>query len=200
MELRDIELMLATNFHPFSQEGWIFEFKWDGYRALANKTQLLTRNKKDATTWYPEILESLQKLRGSFILDGEVCLLDEKGRPDFESMRGRTMRKRGGLVTYFAFDLLYLNGRDLRPLPVVERKRRLKRLLPNGHPRLTYVEHVETEGEFLYKHAVANGMEGVIGKRADSPYVGARSMDWRKAKPKGYHDGWERPGRKSAGP
>ena len=74
----------------------------------------LNSPKKDATTWYPEIVQALQKVRGSFILDGEVCLLDEHGIPNFEEMRSRAVRKRGELVTYFAFDLLFLNGRDLR--------------------------------------------------------------------------------------
>jgi bifunctional non-homologous end joining protein LigD len=120
MDLAAIELMLATNHPPFSREGWLFEFKYDGYRVLANKQQLLTRNKKDATTWYAEIVQPLQKLRGDFILDGEICLLNEHGIPNFESMRSRAVRKRGDLVTYFAFDLLFLNGRDLRALPLIE--------------------------------------------------------------------------------
>ena len=89
-------------------------------------------------------------------------------------MRSRAVRKRGELVTYFAFDLLFHNGRDLRPLPLMERKRRLRKLIPSDHPRLRYVDHIEEEGEFVYKHAIANGLEGVVGKRADSPYVGGR--------------------------
>ena len=94
MDLNAIDLMLATNHPPFSRAGWIFEFKYDGYRVLASKDQLVTRNKKDATSWYPEIVQALQKVRGSFILDGEVCLLDENGIPKFEEMRGRAVRKR----------------------------------------------------------------------------------------------------------
>ena len=146
MDLHSIELMLATNAPPFSRPGWIFEFKWDGYRVLASKDQLLTRNKKEATNWYPEIVSALGELRGSFVLDGEVCLLDERGLPNFESMRGRAVRKSGALVTYFAFDLLFLNGRDLRALPLIERKTRLRKLIPADHPRLRYVDHIETEG------------------------------------------------------
>lgn len=195
MHLSDIELMLATNHPPFSREGWIFELKWDGYRLLASKNQLLTRNKKDATSWYSEIIEALRALRGNYILDGEVCLLDENGRPNFEAMRGRTMRKGGELVTYFAFDLLCARGRDLRGLPLIERKARLMKLIPKDHQRLRCVDHIETEGEFVYKHAVANGLEGVVAKRAESLYVGGRSRDWLKSKPAGYHKGWERPSR-----
>src|SRR5215204_39330 len=99
--------MLAADYQPFSREGWIFELKWDGYRVLASKNQLVTRNNKDATAWYPEIIAVLQNLRGSFILDGEVCVLKDNGLPDFESMRSRTVRRSGAPVTYFAFDLLF---------------------------------------------------------------------------------------------
>jgi bifunctional non-homologous end joining protein LigD len=195
VDLRSIDLMLATNYQPFSRKGWIFELKWDGYRVLASKSQLLTRNKKDATSWYPEIIEPLSKLRGTFVLDGEVCLLDAKGLPRFEDMRARTMRKRGDgePVNYFAFDLLFHNGRDLRSLPLIERKAKLRKLIPRDHPRLAFVDHIETEGELLFSHAVKAGMEGVMCKRADSAYVGTRSRDWLKAKQGGYHEGWERP-------
>jgi bifunctional non-homologous end joining protein LigD len=196
--LSTLELMLATNHAPFSRPGWIFEFKWDGYRLLASKHELLTRNKKDATRWYPEIATALNELPGSFVLDGEVCLLDEKGLPDFESMRGRVMRRTGGLVTYFAFDLLFLNGSDLRTRPLLERKERLRKLIPTANERLRYVDHIENEGEYVFRHAVANGLEGVVAKRADSPYVAGRTRDWLKFKPAGYHDGWERPTRKRA--
>jgi bifunctional non-homologous end joining protein LigD len=192
--LMDIELMLATDFHPFSEEGWIFEFKWDGYRVLGNKQQLLTRNKKDATRWYPEVVLALQQLRGSFILDGEICLLDDNGLPNFEGMRARTMRRRADQpVTYFAFDLLFQNGKDLRSLPLIKRKERLRKLIPLNQPQLVFVDYLPTHGDTLYQHAIAHGMEGVMAKRADSPYVGTRSLDWRKAKATGYHDGWERP-------
>ena len=85
MDVNAIDLMLATNHPPCSRAGWIFEFKY-GYRVLASKDQLVTRNKKDATAWYPEIVQALDKVRGSFIIDGEVCLLDDKGIPNFEEM------------------------------------------------------------------------------------------------------------------
>lgn len=120
----------------------------------------------------------LQDLRGSSILDGEVCVLKENGLPDFESMRSRTMRRSGLPVTYFAFDLLWHNGRDLRQLPLIERKERLQKLIPKQTPRLQYVGYIETHGEAMFEQAVAMGMEGIIGKRADSPYKGGRSKDW----------------------
>jgi bifunctional non-homologous end joining protein LigD len=194
IDLRSIDLMHGFKSpQPFSRDGWIFELKWDGYRVLASRTQLLTRNKKDATSWYPETVAALAKLKGDFVIDGEVCLLDDRGLPRFEEMRSRTMRRGGDLVTLFAFDLLFLDGKDLRPFPLVERKRQLKKLMPKKHARLVYVDHIETEGEFVFKGAVKAGMEGVMAKRAESPYVGERSRDWLKFKAPGHHDGWERP-------
>jgi bifunctional non-homologous end joining protein LigD len=133
------------------------------------------------------------QVRGSFILDGEVCLLDERGVPNSDGMRHRALRKRGELVTYFAFDLLFMNGRDLRELSLLERKARLKRLLPREHSRLRYVDYIEAQGEAMYRHAVKVGLEGVVGKKADSPCMGGRRRDWLKSKPAGFHDGWERP-------
>ena len=181
---------------PFSRDGWIFELKWDGYRILASKHQLLTRNKKDATKWYPEIIEALGKLKGQFVIDGEVCLLDDRGLPRFEEMRSRTMRKRGEPVTFFAFDLLFLDGTDLRASSLRARKAHLKKLLPKKDEALVYVDYIEREGEFVFQHAMKAGMEGVMAKRATSPYVGQRSRDWLKFKASGYHEGWERPKRR----
>ena len=75
----------------------------------------------------------------------------------------------------------------------MERKARLKKLLPNEHPRLRYVDYIEKQGEPMYRHAVQIGLEGVVGKRADSQYIGGRRREWLKSKPAGFHDGWERP-------
>jgi bifunctional non-homologous end joining protein LigD len=119
-------------------------------------------------------------------------VLDDRGVPDFEAMRHR----RGAGFTYCAFDLLYRNGRDLRSLPVIERKERLRKLIPSGTPILLYVDYIKANGMELFKLAASIGMEGIIGKRADSPYVGGRSRLWLKGKQSGFHDGWERPQRR----
>ena len=136
--------MLAGKSRPFSREGWLYELKLDGYRMLATKGQLLTRNKKDASTWYPEILTALDELKGSYIIDGEVVLLDENGRPNFEGMRARARKRGGALVTLFGFDLLWRNGKDLRALPLLTRKERLRKLIPPANSRIVFVEHIET--------------------------------------------------------
>jgi bifunctional non-homologous end joining protein LigD len=192
--LASVELMLASHARPFDRAGWIFELKYDGFRILATKGQLLTRNKKDATTWYPELVTALSGIRGNFIVDAEACILNEKGIPQFEQMRARTKPKgKGASVTLFVFDLLYINGRDLRPVPLIDRKERLRRLLPASHPRVRYVDYLETHGKDLYRDAVAIGMEGTLGKQADAAYVGGRTELWLKSKPAGFHDlGWKR--------
>jgi bifunctional non-homologous end joining protein LigD len=197
IDLFSIELMLAKKSPPFSRAGWIYELKYDGYRVVASNSQIVTRAKKDATSWYPEIVAPLSKLKKQFVIDCEVCILDAAGRPDFEQMRARTVRKSGVPVTLFAFDLLFLSGKDLRHLPLTERKRRLRSLIPRDHTRLRYIDHIETEGEVLFNYAKQIHMEGIMAKKADSAYIGERSKDWLKMKPAGWHDGWERPNRRT---
>ena len=92
-------------------------------------------------------------------------------------------------MTYFAFDLLFLNGDDLRALPLIERKRRLKSLMGSDTPRLRYVSYIERDGERMFKAAAEMGIEGVVGKRAESAYKAGRSRDWLKFKQEGWHDG-----------
>jgi bifunctional non-homologous end joining protein LigD len=120
--------------------------------------------------------------------------LTERGVPNFEAMRGRVRRKESGdLVTFCVFDLLFRDGRDVRQLALVERKDLLRRLLPKDHPRLKYVDHLAERGLEIFKFATAAGMEGIVGKRADSAYEGKRSRLWLKMKQAGFDDGWERP-------
>jgi bifunctional non-homologous end joining protein LigD len=111
----------------------------------------------------------------------------------------RAVRKSGAAVNYYAFDLLYANGRDLRSLPLLERKKRLRKLIPSDVPNLAYVDFIETEGELLYRHAASIGMEGIVAKQAESQYIGGRRREWLKSKPAGTHDGWERPRRHAHG-
>lgn len=192
IDLRSIDLMLATSSTPFSRVGWIWEFKFDGWRALANKRQLITRNRNDCASSYPEVAKSLDKLAGDFVIDGEICVVDESGIPQFEQMRLRGNRDPSFQVNYYAFDLLFLNGEDLRGKPLDARKAALRRLIPPHHPHIGYVSHIDTEGEALFHAAVKMGMEGVVGKKIDAPYVGGRSRAWLKVKPSGWHDGWKR--------
>jgi bifunctional non-homologous end joining protein LigD len=190
----DVELMLAeTAEAPFTREGWLFELKMDGYRVLAarqgDRVTLLTRNGRDATRVFPEIARAVAALPyREFILDGEVVAADDEGRPSFQRLqqRARFLRtpdiRRATVenpVTYYAFDLLAFEDRDLRSLGARDRKALLRRLLPPVGP-LPFLDHFETEGEALYAQVERMGLEGIVAKKADSAYRAGRSPHWLK--------------------
>ncbi|MDX1562950.1 MAG: DNA ligase D, partial [Gammaproteobacteria bacterium] len=197
--IADVKPMLATAGKAFSHDDWVFEIKYDGYRLLAGKedgaTKLLSRNGQDFAVVFPEIAEVLTALPYTdFLLDGEVVVHDENGLPSFAGMqqRGRLTRERDvGLAairwpaTFYAFDLLLFGGYDLRRLPLIERKRLLAELLPTAGP-IRFSEHIERAGEAMFAELSALGLEGIVGKRADSTYVGRRSTEWVKVSAK--HD------------
>jgi bifunctional non-homologous end joining protein LigD len=189
-------LMLAEPAdQPFRRDGWLFELKYDGYRLLAEKAggaaALRYRGGGEATRLFPEVARAVAALpvEGA-LLDGELVVLDEAGRPDFQALQARAQLGRPADVaaasvrrpaSLFAFDLLSVGGLDLRPLPLSERKAVLAALAPRLGP-LRFADHVETEGEALYREATASGLEGVVAKRAGSPYRAGRSPDWRKVR------------------
>lgn len=170
---------------PFSRKGWLFEVKWDGYRALAElqqgKVSLFSREHKSFTARFPEIVRSLTQLSHDAILDGEVVVLDKGGKPSFQLLQEYQKTGKGHLV-YAVFDVLYADGHDVRQEPLRERKRLLKLLLPKS-PNIVYSEHEERVGLALFRSAQRQGLEGVMAKRADSTYqTGQRSSDWLKFK------------------
>jgi bifunctional non-homologous end joining protein LigD len=194
VEAKSVGLMLAeTAERAFSREGWLFEPKLDGYRVLAarapSEPRLLTRNGNDCAASFPEILRAVAALPFErLVLDGEVVALDDAGRPSFQRLQGRARLRRpldirhaavNTPVTYYAFDLLGFEDFDLRPLPLTARKAALRRVLPPVGP-LRYLEHVDDEGEALYREAERLGLEGVVGKKAGSPYRAGRSSAWLK--------------------
>jgi bifunctional non-homologous end joining protein LigD len=185
--------MLATPGKPFSNPKWVFELKYDGYRLFAEKrageVKLYSRAGHDFTATFPEIAEIVAALPfAQFIIDAEVVVLDARGLPSFSLLqkRGRLTRRadvaRAALelpASIYAFDLLAFEGVDLRALPLVERKAALRSLLPVAGA-LRYSEHFEGQGEAMFDEAERMGLEGIIGKRAASPYVSRRSADWVK--------------------
>jgi bifunctional non-homologous end joining protein LigD len=189
-----VEPMLATLAgHPFSDPNWLFEIKWDGVRALArieNGTLALrSRTGVDIAKRYPELAPLPGALAARHaILDGEIVALDAQGHSSFERLQER-MHVRApseNLVTqttvvYFAFDLLYCDGYDLRWAPLLERKQLLQRLLYTSE-RFRYADHQLEHGKELFALAEQNGLEGIVAKRADSPYVSDRSPYWVKLK------------------
>ncbi len=185
--------MLATPGKPFSDPGWVFELKYDGYRLFAEKhdgqTLLYSRAGNDFTHVFPDVTEIVTALPyDALVIDGEVIVHDERGLPSFGLLqkRGRLTRRldaeRAALelpATLYAFDLPAFGGYDLRPLPLLERKRVLQSLLPTAGP-LRFSEHVAEQGEAMFAEAERMGLEGIVGKRARAPYVARRSPDWVK--------------------
>jgi bifunctional non-homologous end joining protein LigD len=189
-----VEPMLATLAgHPFSDPNWLFEIKWDGVRALArieNGTLALrSRTGVDIAKRYPELASLPSALAArQAILDGEIVALDEQGHSNFERLQERmhVHAPSESLVTrirvvYFAFDLLYCDGYDLHEAPLLERKQLLQRLLYTCE-RFRYADHQLEHGKELFALAEQNGLEGIVAKRADSPYVSDRSPYWVKLK------------------
>jgi bifunctional non-homologous end joining protein LigD len=191
-----IHPMLATSVDkPFDGPEWLFEIKWDGYRAVAfvedGKLRLVSRNQNELTQRYPELKDLPKSVKAkTAILDGEVVALDEEGRASFSLMQQRTgfrpHGRRGATnadvpVLYYAFDLLYLDGYDLRKLPLEARKKKLASILITGD-HLRYSDHYQKQGKALFEMARAKGLEGILAKKRDSIYVERRTTEWLKIK------------------
>jgi len=167
--------------------GWLHEIKHDGYRigaCLAGAAvTLLSRRGKDWTASFPTVVETLRMLgAATALLDGEVVLLRPDGTGDFGGLRGAA-GTRNGRVVFQVFDLLELDGENLRSRPLRERKERLRDLLREGGSAVRFVEHLETDGQLVFEAARGLGAEGIVSKRGDSPYRdGQRSPDWQKTK------------------
>jgi bifunctional non-homologous end joining protein LigD len=187
----DPELATLTQ-DRFSDPGWMFERKLDGERCLAfrsaGKVRLMTRNQKEDTSTYPEITQTLAAQRADdFILDGEIVAFDGS-QTKFARLQQRLGVRQPGPellaevpVWFYVFDVLWADGRDVRPRPLRERKGILQDLVTFAGP-LRFTEHVNTDGEAYFRRACASGWEGVIAKRADAPYRAGRSRDWLKFK------------------
>jgi DNA ligase D-like protein (predicted ligase) len=193
---RPISPMMAKEGGIVDSDDYLYEVKWDGLRALLflqnGKVQLQNRNRRDATSSYPEILDPAKKIKArSAILDGEVVVLNNKGLPDF----GRLQTRFGHIdhknveaasainpVVYVAFDLLHLNGKDYVDSSLEKRKRLLRDTLVEG-PHIVFGDHAETNGSAFYTELLKLGFEGVIAKDKNSPYLpGIRSGYWIKVK------------------
>ncbi|MBC2887696.1 ATP-dependent DNA ligase [Ochrobactrum sp. CM-21-5] len=171
---------------------WAFEVKWDGYRLAVHvepaRTRIVTRGGHDWTPRFDHIAQAAQELgHSSLILDGEAVVLDEKGRSDFgalqQALGGRGGKRFASESVFYAFDLLYLDGRDMTGLPLRERRDTLARLLSaKPSPVIRFSETMEADGEAFFKIACAHDLEGIIAKRLDSPYRSGRHGEWQKIK------------------
>ena len=176
--------MLATLVdEPFNDKDWLYEVKWDGYRALAyldgGDVRLVSRNQNELTWQFPELRDLATHVKARrAVLDGEVVALDEHGRSSFSLMQQRG--ERGIPIRYYIFDLLYLDGYSLFKVDLLERKRLLESILA-GSDLVRYSEHFD-DGLALYRAAEENGLEGIVGKRRRGCYVQKRSREWLKMK------------------
>jgi len=188
--------MLATlAAKAFDDPDWLFEIKWDGYRAVAfienGRVRLVSRNQNDLTAQFPELGSLPQFLKAeSAILDGEIVALDEEGRPSFSLMQQRTgfqpgkrrlARREGVPVIYYAFDLLYLDGFDLRRVALEQRKQVLQDRIKVGGV-IQFSDHYAEKGVALFEAAKQRGLEGIVAKKRSSTYQEKRSSDWLKIK------------------
>jgi bifunctional non-homologous end joining protein LigD len=201
--------MLATLVDaPFDDPKWLFEFKWDGYRALAvvaagGGVTLTSRNGNDLLGQFSELAELGRAFSSlPIIVDGEICILDDSGRSSFQALQSRDKRFAGTgkpsktPVTFVVFDCLYADGRDLRAEPLEKRKALLETLIVPGHG-VMYSKHVIGSGKQLYDFAAREQLEGIIGKERNSPYRSTRSREWVKIKAKRRQEfvigGWTEP-------
>ena len=194
VRVEDVQLQLCEpRTTAFSKPGWLWELKLDGFRILAQRTgpevKLIFRRGRDATDKFPEITGPLAELSAQeFILDGELVIQDEHGHPIFQKLLERSTLTGAQPIhylatsspaVYFAFDLLSLDGKDLRELPLKDRKALLFDLIPRTG-RVRAVEHIEDQGEAFLEAVRAQKLEGIVGKRAAAPYRGGRGPDWVK--------------------
>jgi bifunctional non-homologous end joining protein LigD len=169
----------------FDSKDWLFEIKWDGYRAIAEikkeKNKLYSRNGLTFDKAYPKVFAALSSIKNEVILDGEIVVFDETGKPSFQKLQNYSSRDKH-LIQYYVFDIIELGGKSLVSLPLTDRKEILKTLLPESNV-IRYCDHVEDEGKMLFKEMQKMGLEGMIAKRKKSKYlIGKRTSDWLKIK------------------
>lgn len=188
-----IDPMLATLVKkPFDHPEWIFEVKWDGYRAIAEirdeKVLLYSRKQISFERKFAPILEELRKLKIEAILDGEIIVVDDQGYPDFQKLQDYRKSTDDHLI-YYVFDLLFFAGHDLMNFPLIKRKELLRRILPSSS-KIRFNDHEWKEGILFYKVVKEKGLEGIVAKYAQSAYhTGKRSREWLKIKTRLTQDG-----------
>ena len=169
---------------PPSGPGWLHEIKHDGFRIMARRdsagVRLISRNGHDFTSRFPLAVDAVTRLPAhSFLLDGEAIVTNDRGLAVFDLIRHK---RHGEDAVLIAFDLIELEGEDLRRRPLEERKRKLAKLVRGPHPGIVLNEIFEGDGDILFEHACKLGCEGIVSKRLGSPYRAGRSPHWVKVK------------------
>ena len=189
---KTVRPMLATLVdQPFDEPGWVYEIKWDGYRGVAlinkGKVNLISRNNKSFNEKFYPVVDALKKWDINAVIDGEVVVLNDKGVSNFGSLQNWRSEADGPLL-YYVFDILWLNGYDLKSLPLTRRREILKDILPNEN-MIRLSEDFETSATEFLATASKMGMEGIMAKKEDSAYIeGDRTRDWLKIKSNKRHE------------
>ncbi|CAN5322586.1 hypothetical protein BH09BAC2_BH09BAC2_06890 [soil metagenome] len=165
---------------PFDDANWIYEIKWDGYRAVSEinngKVKLYSRNGLSFENTYPPVTAALKKLKINAVLDGEIIVLNDQGLPEFQLLQHYNSNRRRP-VQYYVFDILFYKGKDTTQLPLIERKELLKKIIPKSEV-IKYSDHIQKKGKEFFKLTADKEMEGVMAKKADSLYqIGRRTTD-----------------------
>jgi len=182
----DIKPMLATLVsEPFDNDDWLFEIKWDGYRALAylsdEDVQMISRNNKPFEEKYFPIAEALRELQLQAVFDGEIVAINEKGLADFQRLQN--WQNTPTQLQFYVFDILWFDGYDVTKLPLIERKKLLESIIPKDHQIIKYSDHVINGGNKFFEAALNQGLEGIMAKKLSSSYqVDSRAETWLKIK------------------
>ncbi len=185
---KKIKPMLATAVEkPFDGKEWLFEIKWDGYRAITTiqrgKARIESRHNISFDEKFLPVKNALEKWPAQAVIDGEIVALRADGLPGFQELQGFLKQQNAAALAYYVFDLLWYQGNDYTQLPLKERKTILQAILPSGDNIIKYSDHVEEEGISFFKAALDKGLEGVMAKKADSVYTeNHRSRNWLKIK------------------
>lgn len=183
-----IKPMLATlTDKPFDNEDWIYEIKWDGYRAVSylnkGKVNLLSRKLLSFNEKFSVIADALKAWKIKAVVDGEIVAIDDNGNPDFQALQNYLKNGRKTRLVYYVFDLIWYDGKSLTELPLIERKQILHQILPPDDQVIYFSDHITGKGTDFFNVATANGLEGVMAKKSNSTYsINSRSQSWLKVK------------------
>jgi bifunctional non-homologous end joining protein LigD len=183
-----IKPMLATlTDKPFDNDDWIYEIKWDGYRAISylnnGKVNLLSRKLLSFNIKFSVIVDALKAWKIKAVVDGEIVAINDNGNPDFQALQNYLKNGKKVRLVYYVFDLIWYDGKNLTELPLIERKQILHQILPPDDQVIYFSDHISGKGTDFFKVAIAKGLEGVMAKKSDSSYsLNSRSQSWLKVK------------------
>jgi bifunctional non-homologous end joining protein LigD len=183
-----IKPMLATlTDKPFDNDNWIYEIKWDGYRAISylnnGKVNLLSRKMLSFNEKFSLIVDALKAWKIKAVVDGEIVAIDDNGNPDFQALQNYLKNGKKARLVYYVFDLIWYDGKDLTSLALTERKQILHQIMPPDDQVIYFSDHITGKGTDFFNVATAKGLEGVMAKKGDSIYsLNSRSQSWLKVK------------------